>query len=142
MEEEPMYYKGLAFALIVLTCLSASLFGQTSATGGLVGTVTDASKAVVPGASVEATQKATSATRSTVTDHNGTYRFDLLSAGIYSVRVPASGFAKVVLEDVVGFVGRKGTVDLSLTVKGLQVTGVVTGEDQHDSDEPTTVGLI
>src|SRR5258708_5160911 len=137
MEEEPMYYKGLAFALIVLTCLSASLFGQTSATGGLVGTVTDASKAVVPGASVEATQKATSATRSTVTDHNGTYRFDLLSAGIYSVRVTASGFAKVVREDVEVFVGRNGTVDFSLTVKGQQETVVVTGEVPLVSTEQT-----
>src|SRR5687768_8484116 len=60
--------------------------------GGLVGNVTDASDAAVPGAQVTIHHIATGATRDTKTNESGTYRFATIPAGIYTVTVKAEGF--------------------------------------------------
>ena len=95
------------FALIavfaVLTASSAA-FGQATASGTVEGTVLDKSQSSISGAEVVITGKATGATRTATTSDVGTFRFDLLSAGFYTVKVSKSGFATVVetLELLVG----------------------------------------
>lgn len=68
------------------------LRAQSSTTGGLTGTVTDASGAVVPGATVTLINDATSQRQAASTDTNGSYRFSLLPPGSYSVDFSAQGF--------------------------------------------------
>jgi hypothetical protein len=95
------------FALIavfaVLTASSAA-FGQATASGTVEGTVLDKSQSSISGAEVVITGKATGATRAATTSDVGTFRFDLLSAGFYTVKVSKNGFATVVetLELLVG----------------------------------------
>ena len=60
--------------------------------GGLSGSVTDPSDAVVPGASVTLTQLETGVERTFTTDQNGFYSFPELAPGDYMVTVVASGF--------------------------------------------------
>lgn len=60
--------------------------------GTLVGSVTDSSGAVVPGATVMVTQKQTNLTRTAVTDASGGYTLSTLSPGTYDVKVTAKGF--------------------------------------------------
>ena len=62
-------------------------FSQATATGTLQGTITDKSSAVVAGAQVVATFKATGVTRTATTSDSGSYRFDFVPAGIYTVKV-------------------------------------------------------
>ena len=53
--------------------------------GGLAGTVTDSTKAAVPGATVTATNRETGAQRVVVSGGDGTYRVPDLDPGRYSI---------------------------------------------------------
>lgn len=77
-----------------LLCAVPATYGQSTTAGDISGTVTDASGAIVPGATVDARNTATGATQTTSTNAQGYYRFALLQPGPYSVTVTAAGFAK------------------------------------------------
>src|SRR5262245_11382445 len=78
--------KGLA-ALSFAVLLPASAWAQAT----LTGTVKDASGAVLPGVTVEATGPALLAPRSVVTEGNGIYRLIDLPPGIYKVDFSLTG---------------------------------------------------
>jgi hypothetical protein len=80
----------------VLICLllilgAASLHAQTFR-GGLNGTVSDQSGAVVPGAAVTATNNATGVSLNAITSSGGEFLFQDLPLGTYTITVTASGF--------------------------------------------------
>jgi hypothetical protein len=79
--------------LPVATMATIPLYSQATASGSIVGTVTDSSSAVIAGAQVSITNVATGAKRSAVSGSDGGYRFDLLSAGIYQLAVTSAGFS-------------------------------------------------
>jgi hypothetical protein len=60
--------------------------------GSIVGSVKDATGAVLPGATVIVTHNETKATRETTTDENGAYRFPTVQTGTYDVVVKMTGF--------------------------------------------------
>ena len=74
------YTPALLVALFVVVFSGGYLLGQATATGTLQGTVSDQSGAVVSGAEVVATFKATGVTRNTTTSETGAYRFDFVPA--------------------------------------------------------------
>jgi len=75
---------------------SVSLFAQTTiSTGSIQGTVTDPSGAVVGGARVSITNKATGQTIGTSTSSSGTYASGALIPGDYMVKIEAKGFKTV-----------------------------------------------
>ena len=101
-------------SLAILLFLSgANVFAQATASSTIQGTVTDPSQAVVAGADVVATNKATGTTREMSTDQSGNYRFDLLSAGNYTVKISKPGFASVV-QNVDLLVGQTATASVVL----------------------------
>lgn len=75
----------LAFALGEIP-----VFAQ-SGTGSIQGTVTDITKAVIPGATVQAANKATGQVNSVTTNGVGFYSFQGLFAGRYTITVMAPG---------------------------------------------------
>jgi hypothetical protein len=77
---------------ILLICFGFYALAQNP-TGTIVGTVKDPSGAVIAGASVTATNRATGLTRNFATQNQGTFRFENLPPGKYEVRVEAQGFA-------------------------------------------------
>src|SRR5439155_13134005 len=87
--EEKM--KKLAYMLLVgvmfLSLGSGNAFAQATASAALQGTVTDQSGAVIAGASVTITNKDQGWTRTTTTGDTGLYRFELLAAGSYSLKI-------------------------------------------------------
>src|SRR5579883_2422386 len=91
--------KGIRFLAIMFWAigimLSPNAFGQGGATGTITGIVTDASGAVVPGASVLLQNTATNVTWQTKSDSAGVYLFSNLPVGNYALKVTASGFAAV-----------------------------------------------
>src|SRR5580700_2766021 len=76
-------------ALVIL--LAPAGFSQTMTTGDIVGTVTDASGAVVPGAKVTARYADTNESHSVITNSSGQYRFSLMQPGDYTVSCDATG---------------------------------------------------
>ena len=79
--------------LTLAICSHAPAYGQTLY-GSLVGTVTDPSGAVVPGATVTATEVNTSQTRQETSDPSGRYNFVNVLPGTYTVTITAKGFRK------------------------------------------------
>src|SRR5262245_7073787 len=84
-----------------LLALSPALFAQSAGTGALVGTVTDLTGGVVPGASVTLTSVDTNQTRVATTGADGGYKFTLLPPGTYRIRFTATGFKTAEVSSVV-----------------------------------------
>ena len=74
------------FSLVLLLCLSSTLLAQTFR-GGIQGTVTDATGAVVAGADVTVANPETGFSRATRTDATGNYFVSELPIGNYDVTV-------------------------------------------------------
>lgn len=78
--------------LILLSMALAPAVGAQEVTGTIVGTVTDASKAAVPGASVTvASTDRSLVVRTVTTDSAGGYVATLLPIGDYSIKVEMTG---------------------------------------------------
>jgi outer membrane receptor protein involved in Fe transport len=104
---------------------SSATFGQATASGTIQGTVLDKSESVITGAQVVITSKATGGTRAASTSGEGTYRFDLLSAGLYTVKVSKEGFSTV-SETVELLVGQTATANITLNPGSISETIEVT----------------
>src|SRR5580704_16089796 len=85
---------GCFVALFAALLFCESLNGQ-STSGTVLGTVKEASGAVVPGALVNLTNAGTNAKHSARTDDTGSFVFVNLDVGSYQLTVEASGFQKV-----------------------------------------------
>jgi hypothetical protein len=85
--------------LVLVLCIASSVHAQ-STFGSIVGTVRDASGAVVPGAIVTATSKGTSAQRTVKSDGSGDFTLSNIEIGSYSLTVTAAGFEKYSLPEI------------------------------------------
>jgi hypothetical protein len=104
----------------------ATLYAQQAA---IAGVVKDASGAVLPGVSVEASSPAlTEKVRSVVTDGTGQYRIVSLPPGLYTVTVSLQGFNTVRREGIELSGTLTATIDVDLRVGSLEETVTVLGE--------------
>jgi hypothetical protein len=86
----------LAMLVLCLAFGFGSASAQTAATTGtIIGTVHDANGAVVPNASVTATNKATNFAQTVNTNDEGNFTINNLPPGDYSLKVTASGFGEL-----------------------------------------------
>jgi hypothetical protein len=110
------------YALTVLLCLFGSLngFGQSvNATVG--GTVADATKALIPGVTVTATNVGTGITTTTVTNESGAYNFPALQPGTYKISAELPGFQTQTFTDVQ--LGGAQQVTLNFTLQVAPAAG-------------------
>src|SRR6184192_3529850 len=85
----------LALALTCCLCLcSIPTFGQSASTGTVTGIVTDASGAVVPGATITLTDVSTKNQRTTTSNDTGRYIIPNVSSGQYDITVSKAGFSQ------------------------------------------------
>src|SRR5438552_6293308 len=119
---KPYLVKLLAGTLLC----AASSFGQFE-TAEVLGTVRDASGAVVPKASVTLLNQDTGIMARTSTDENGNYDFFNVKVGRYTVSVEASGFQKVSAKDVAVAVNARQRVDLAMQVGAVTESVEVAG---------------
>ena len=82
----------LVVLMIAASLFPARAFAQGETTSAIVGEVTDATGAVVPGASITITNQENGLKRSAKTDDAGRFNFPQLKPGAYSVKVEAQGF--------------------------------------------------
>jgi hypothetical protein len=119
----------LAFILAVIALLCPPLTrGQGETTSAIVGQVSDAANAAVPGATVTLTNRDNGATRKAKTDDAGRFNFPQLKPGSYTVRVEAEGFEPQKIDDVLSGLGQKQTVDFKLKVAKASETVEVSSE--------------
>lgn len=111
------------WAALWIALLPASVYAQFD-TSAVLGTITDASGAVIAGASVSLTASETGVVVSTVTNSNGSYEFFNVRIGKYTVSAEAQGFKKAVSDEFTVTVGARQRVALSLQVG--EVSEVVT----------------
>ena len=113
-------------ALIAL-CFAPALAAQVLY-GSIVGTVRDATAAVLPGATVTITHNETKATRETATDETGSYRFSTVQTGTYTVVVALSGMQTFTRNDVPVTLNSVARVDASLGAGQLQEAVTVSAD--------------
>src|SRR6058998_2263734 len=86
---------------VSLSAANPAWAGQSLASGSIAGVVTDASGAVLPGVTVEATSPALiEKVRTVVTDAQGQYKIVELRPGTYAVTFTLPGFSRVRREGV------------------------------------------
>src|SRR5580692_4072726 len=108
--------------------LPEATFSQGETTSAIIGQVSDASGAAVPGATVTATHKETGLRRSASTDDSGRFNFPQLKPGTYSVKVEAEGFETQQNDAVSSALGQKQTVDFRLKIAQSNQTVEVSTE--------------
>ncbi|HSB16946.1 MAG TPA: carboxypeptidase regulatory-like domain-containing protein [Bryobacteraceae bacterium] len=118
--------KVLIFVVIMLFAFSATAHSQTTF-ATITGTVTDATGAVVPGATVTATNVATNIKATTQSNEAGNYTIAQLKEGTYSVRGEAAGFMSFVVDSVALVSRDVRRVDIRLEVGAVETAVEVKG---------------
>src|SRR5215472_13584180 len=123
-----MISKRFAWAWIGLAAilfLASPSWGQTSATGAVLGTVTDPAGAVAPGVTVEITNTATNEVRSTETNSAGQYVFPNVTPGTYNLKFTKTGFATGTIPNIKVDVNKTLGFDMKLEIrKGAEIVEV------------------
>ncbi|HWZ79315.1 MAG TPA: carboxypeptidase-like regulatory domain-containing protein, partial [Candidatus Sulfotelmatobacter sp.] len=84
-----MFSRCFVVSLLIATLLTTFATSQSLTSGDITGVVTDPSGALISGANVSLTNRATSATETHATNAQGSYRFSLMSPGLYTLSISA-----------------------------------------------------
>src|SRR5581483_1879569 len=120
----------LSVATLALILGPATVLRAQTATGNIVGRVTDTSGAVIAGAQVTALNPEKGLTFRTVTDQEGMYRFYYLAPATYTLTVTQTGFSTVERPGVQLQSNESPEVDIQLQV------GALTEKVQVDATSP------
>jgi hypothetical protein len=114
--------------LIVLALLLHCIVAAQEFRATLTGTVTDASGAAVPNATITARNVETNEESKTTTSSQGTYTIPLLRPGSYAVTAEAPGFKRYVREAIQLQLGQSAGVNIALEVGAITESVSVTAE--------------
>jgi hypothetical protein len=120
-----------AFLTLILAFSAVFAFTQATSSGTVVGTVTDQQGAVVPGATVALTDKATNSTVKTTTNNGGHYILPNVNPGTYDIKITKQGFQTAIIQGQAVQVGSSLTEDVKLTVGAVtqEITVETTGTE-------------
>lgn len=114
---------------IFLTFFLASIaWAQSSNSGDIEGAVADPSGALVPGATIVATNRDTGVIRNGASSNTGHYRLAGLPAGTYELVISRDGFVTAVQSSVTVRVGEVVTVNVALNVGSMSEKVTVSTE--------------
>ena len=124
-----MIRRSAVFGWLCVLAFASLAAGQTTSatTGAMNGTVTDNTKAVLPGVTVVISSPAMMGTRSDVTNEQGQYRFAAVTPGEYKMTFELQGFANVVHESVRVTLGFTATVNVEMELASQRETITVVG---------------
>lgn len=131
----------LAFALLLCLSFVSVTFAQ-SATATLSGTVVDEKGAVVVGATVTATNTATSNKRTVTTNENGQFVLPQLAPSVYTVRVENQGFSPAEVQKLTLNVNDQRTLNIALKVGAVGATVQVTTDAPLVDEQPAAATTI
>jgi hypothetical protein len=120
----------LALSLMAVVAMMANTtapvaYAQTAVTGGLSGAVSDATGAVVPGATVIVVDTSTDAKQTVKTNAEGRYTVSSLKPGLYKVTASAESLKSDTVEVTV-IIGTTMTADIKVTPTGSNTIVEVT----------------
>lgn len=127
------------FSLLLFCRIS---FAQTAGTGAISGVITDASGAVVPGATVTVTNAATGDTRTVKSTPEGNYSATLLPPGTYSVTVSKEGFKESKHTGIVVSVTETQALTIKLEVGSTSQTVEVSASASILQTESPSLGRV
>jgi len=107
-----------------------------------VGSIADASGAVVPNVLVKATNLATNVSRETKSDDSGNYTLPFLPAGDYSVTASISGFQTQTVDRLTLQVQQTARIDFKLTLGSINEKVTVAASAEVLQTENATVGTV
>ena len=126
---------------ILLLCLSVAA-AQDTRTATLVGTVTDSTGALMPGAKVTITNTQTGFVSTGQTNAEGSYYLPYLAVGAYELTVEAAGFKKYLRSGISLRAGEMPRLDVQLEVGGLTESVSITGSAALLETETAVVGMV
>jgi carboxypeptidase family protein/TonB-dependent receptor-like protein len=116
----PLTRLALALAGALWLLLSPAASAQTATGASLAGRVVDSQKSPLPGVTVNATDKSTGFSRTTVTTTDGTFRLPSLPVGVYAVTATLEGFATVTAESVELTVATERRLEFTMSSASLK----------------------
>jgi hypothetical protein len=114
----------LAFLCLIFFAVTSTSAQETA---DIVGTVTDTSGAVIPGAAVTLTNTGTNVSQNATTNASGDYVFTPLQVGTYNVKVEMKGFKTFTAPSITIAAGDRARVDAKLEVGDISQTVEVSG---------------
>ncbi|HXC31370.1 MAG TPA: carboxypeptidase-like regulatory domain-containing protein [Verrucomicrobiae bacterium] len=109
-------FRLIALPFLIIPLLPCVLLAQGETTSAIVGQVSDASGAAIPGATVTIHNTETGLQRVATTDDSGRFNLPQLKPGTYTVRVEAQGFDPQQKDAVFSGLGQKQSVDFILQI--------------------------
>lgn len=110
---------------VFLVCVAAILVSHIAIaqqpTATLSGVVVDSNGAVIPGATVTATNRGTNASRSVSTNDEGVYSIPNLPVGIYSLKVQARNFQTGSFDEITLNAGQSVVTNAELHPEGVSI---------------------
>lgn len=135
---------GVLLGALLLALFSGSMAANAqSNTGTILGTVSDQSGAVIPGAEVVITNLGTGQQRSITTNASGSFTVPNLQVGHYSVAVTSAGFAQFKIADIEIQVAQQASINpvMRLASTGAEVT-VIANEVPLLNQTSASVGQV
>ena len=108
----------VAAAFWACTGIAIQAFGQATNTGTVVGSVSDPSGALVPGATVVLTDLSAGVKLQDVTNASGKFAFTTVPPGTYDITVTKAGFSTARSEGAVVNIGSQLTLNMKMKVGG------------------------
>ena len=128
----------VGFCLAAMAWLGSGTAAAQEAT--ILGTVTDETRAALPGVTITATGIDTGRVFTAISDDRGEYRLRGLPPARYKVQAELTGFSTVIVAEVELLVGQNRTVPFAMKVASLEETVTVTGESPLVDISSTQVG--
>ncbi len=137
---ESMFRLRCTLMLLIITAACAVLGWSQAVNGTLLGTITDATGAVVPNAKVTITEETTGVVHNVQTNESGNYTLPDLPPGRYSVAVEMAGFKKEVRRAIAVNVDTTARVDVQLQPGNVSETVEVTAAPEILQTDRADVG--
>ncbi len=128
--------------VVLLGLLTLPLYGQRTSTQAIEGLVTDATGAVISGATVTMTNIDTGITTTVTTNETGNYRFSYVPVGNYSVRCELDGFKTQSVSGVRVATTAQVRTDFTMEIGDITETIEVAADAITLNTENATVGSV
>ena len=137
-----MSFRSAAGMLVLVMLMSPGLAPAQTSMGGVSGTVTDSTGAMVPGATVTLVNEATNVEVVRQTTGSGFFTFVNVRPGTYVLRIELSGFAKAEVAPFTVPVNQTVVQNVTLQIGQLTETTVVRGQSELLQTTSAELGTV